>query len=196
MAKPLVGVLALQGAFREHLETLRRLGVPAKEIRQLKDLEGVDAFVLPGGESTTIGKLLTDLEIMPALREKIGAGAPAFGTCAGMILLCDRIEGSDQPRIGGLDATVRRNAFGSQVDSFEEDLAVKGLGDAPYRAVFIRAPLITETGPAVDVLATVSQRGRREAVAIRQGNLLAASFHPELTRDDRLHEYFLRMCEA
>lgn len=193
MREPLIGVLALQGAFREQIASLRALGAKTREIRQLKDLDGIDAVVVPGGESTTIGKLLNDLEIMPALRERLAKGTPVFGTCAGLILLCDDIEGSDQPRIGGLKARVIRNAFGRQIDSFEEDLPVAGLDAAPFPAVFIRAPLISETGPEVEIMATVKRDGRDYVAAVRQGHILAASFHPELTPDLRFHKYFLEM---
>lgn len=189
---PKVGALALQGAFREHARAFRELGADVAEIRQLKDLKNLDALVIPGGESTTIGKLLRDLEIMEPLREQIKNGLPVFGTCAGMILLCDEIENSDQPRLGGLKAKVRRNAFGSQKDSFETALAINGVEGGDFPAVFIRAPILLETGDGVEILATVNENGDNRAVAVRQNNLLAASFHPELTRDLRLHEFFLK----
>lgn len=184
-----VGVLALQGAFREHMSVLARLGVPAREVRQCRDMDGVDALILPGGESTTIGKLLTDSGLLEVLRTHVAKGMPVYGSCAGLILLCRDIEGSDQPRLGLLDATVRRNAFGRQVDSFETSLAMPVLGDALVSAVFIRAPVITRTGPRVAVLATVNG----QAVAVRQDNMLATSFHPELTEDTRIHRYFLTL---
>lgn len=193
MAQPRVGVLALQGAFREHAKALANLGATPKEIRGVKDLAGLDAVVLPGGESTTIGKLLVDLNIMSPLRAMIVEGTPVFGTCAGMILLCDEIENSDQPRIGGLRAKVRRNAFGSQVDSFESGLAIKGLAGEPFPGVFIRAPVILETGSGVDILARVNLGGQSMVAAARQANILVAAFHPELTDDTRVHEYFLSM---
>lgn len=189
----LTGVLALQGAFREHCRVLNSLGAPCKEIRQLKDLNGIDSLIIPGGESTTIGKLLEDLGIMPSLREKIDAGMPVYGTCAGLILLAKDIENSDQPRLGKMDIRARRNAFGRQVDSFEADLPVSGLGEKAFPAVFIRAPLILEYGPNVEVLASVEREGKPLAVAVRQENALATSFHPELTNDPRMHEYFLNM---
>jgi 5'-phosphate synthase pdxT subunit len=185
-----VGVLALQGAFREHVTALARLGVAAREVRQLKDLDGLDAIVLPGGESTVMGKLLQDWQMLEPLRRRILDGMPVYGSCAGLILLSKDIEDSEQPRLGVLDATVRRNAFGRQVDSFETDLTLPDLGTEPVHAVFIRAPVITRVGPKVQVLAQV----RDQAVAVRQNNVLATSFHPELTADSRLHKYFLSMC--
>lgn len=195
MEKPLVGILALQGAFREHIAMLRQLGARTREIRQAKDLSGLDAIVLPGGESTTVGRLLNILGMLDPLRDMIAAGLPAFGTCAGLILLCREIVGSEQPRLGLLDASVERNAFGRQVDSFEAFLAIPALGEAPFPAVFIRAPLILTTEPNVDILATLEQNGLQRPVAVRQANILAASFHPELTDDSRMHRYFLRMAQ-
>lgn len=194
MAEPTIGVLALQGAFREHRGALERLGAKTREVRQRRDLDGLEAIVLPGGESTTIGKLLVELEMLEPLRQMVGEGMPAFGTCAGLILLAREIEGSSQPRLGVLDVRVRRNAFGRQVDSFETDLPVNGLDPSPFPAVFIRAPVILETGPDVQPLALILDNGEERPVAVRQGNLLAASFHPELTSDDRLHRYFLKIC--
>lgn len=191
----LAGVLALQGAFREHCKALRALGASVREVRQRKDLAGLDAIVIPGGESTTMGKLLVELDIMEPLRESLEKGMPAFGTCAGLILLSKDIEGSDQPRLGVLDAIVRRNAFGRQVDSFEADLPVTGLDPEPFPAVFIRAPVITAIGPAVQPLAHVLMDGEERPVAVRQNSILAASFHPELTPDLRIHRYFLKMCQ-
>lgn len=194
MKQPLVGVLALQGAFREHIKTLDTLGAPTREIRKLEELADIDALVIPGGESTTIGKLLTEFDMLPAVKEKISNGMPVFGTCAGMILLCDQIQDSNQPRIGLLHANVRRNAFGRQVDSFEADLPIPELGEQPFPAVFIRAPLILSTGDDVQTMATVEQGGQILPVAVRQDNILACSFHPELTPDTRFHNYFLEMC--
>lgn len=185
-----VGVLALQGAFREHVAAVSRLGVAAREVRQLKDMDGIDAMIIPGGESTTMGKLLNEWQMLQPLRERIEQGMPVYGSCAGLILLCRVIENSDQPRLGVLDATVRRNAFGRQVDSFETDLTMPAIGPEPVPAVFIRAPVITGVGPGVKVLAEV----KGQAVAVRQNNILATSFHPELTPDTRLHGYFLGMC--
>lgn len=187
-----VGVLALQGDVREHLETLRSLGADAVAVRRPEELAAVDGLVLPGGESTTISKLARAFDLLAPLQERIGGGMPAFGTCAGMILLADRLlDGTgDQETIGGLDLTVRRNAFGRQADSFEEDLEVTGV-DGPVRAVFIRAPWVEEVGPGVEVLA----RSGGHPVAVRQGRLMATSFHPEVgpeaERGGRLHRLFL-----
>ena len=192
----LIGVLALQGAFREHARALTSLGADVRELRQLPHLDGIDGLVIPGGESTTIGKLLVDLGMMEPLRQRILNGMPVYGSCAGLILLCKDIEDSEQPRLGVLDATVRRNAFGRQVDSFETSLPVKGLNE-PVQGVFIRAPLITRVGADVVVLARVDMAPHggtgEEIVAVRQGRILATSFHPELTPDTRLHRYFLDM---
>ena len=189
MAARCVGVLALQGAFREHVAAVSRLGVAAREVRQLKDMDGIDAMIIPGGESTTMGKLLNEWHMLEPLRDRIMQGMPVYGSCAGLILLCRIIENSDQPRLGVLDATVRRNAFGRQVDSFETELSMPEVGADPVPAVFIRAPVIISVGPEVRVLAEV----KGQAVAVRQNNILATSFHPELTPDTRLHSYFLNM---
>ena len=189
MAARCVGFLALQGAFREHVAAVSRLGVAAREVRQLKDMDGIDAMIIPGGESTTMGKLLNEWHMLEPLRERIMQGMPVYGSCAGLILLCRTIENSDQPRLGVLDATVRRNAFGRQVDSFETELSMPEVGAEPVPAVFIRAPVIISVGPEVRVLAQV----KGQAVAVRQNNILATSFHPELTPDTRLHSYFLNM---
>ena len=189
MAARCVGVLALQGAFREHVAAVSSLGVEAREVRQLKDMDGIDAMIIPGGESTTMGKLLNEWHMLEPLRERIMQGMPVYGSCAGLILLCRTIENSDQPRLGVLDATVRRNAFGRQVDSFETELSMPEVGPDPVPAVFIRAPVLISVGPEVRVLAEV----KGQAVAVRQNNILATSFHPELTPDTRLHSYFLNM---
>ena len=159
-------------------------------MRQLKDIEGIDALIIPGGESTTIGKLLNEWNMLEPLRQRILDGMPVYGSCAGLILLCRDIENSDQPRLGVLDATVRRNAFGRQVDSFETNLSIPEIGADPLPAVFIRAPVITGVGAGVKVLAEVNG----QAVAVRQNNILATSFHPELTPDTRMHSYFLSFC--
>ena len=187
-----VGVLALQGAFREHCEALRRCGVEAVEIRKADELDDVSGLILPGGESTTIGKLLTDWGIMDKIKARAAQGMAIYGTCAGLILLAKTIVNSDQPRLGLMDITVQRNAFGRQVDSFEADLAVPELGSEPFHAVFIRAPLIEKTEASVQVLASVSGK----LVMARQGKLLATSFHPELTDDTRIHQYFISMIQA
>ena len=190
MSQLCVGVLALQGAFREHVAAVASLGATAREVRQLKDIEGIDALIIPGGESTTIGKLLNEWNMIEPLRQRILDGMPVYGSCAGLILLCRDIENSDQPRLGVLDATVRRNAFGRQVDSFETNLSIPEIGADPLPAVFIRAPVITGVGAGVKVLAEVDG----QAVAVRQNNILATSFHPELTPDTRMHSYFLSFC--
>ena len=180
MRPPRVGVLALQGAFREHVAAVTRLGAAATEVRRPAELDAVDAMILPGGESTAIGRLLQQSGLLDPLRQRILDGMPVFGSCAGLILLCREIENSDQLRLGVLDATVRRNAFGRQVDSFETPLRLPELGSGTIPAVFIRAP-------KVQVLASING----QAVAVRQDNILAISFHPELTADTRLHSYFL-----
>ena len=190
MTELCVGVLALQAAFREHVAAVTRLGATAREVRQLKDIDGIDALIIPGGESTTMGKLLNEWNMLEPLRQRILNGMPVYGSCAGLILLCREIENSDQPRLGVLDATVRRNAFGRQVDSFETNLNIPEIGADPIPAVFIRAPVITGVGAGVTVLAEVNG----QAVAVRQNNILATSFHPELTPDTRMHSYFLSFC--
>lgn len=186
-----VGVLALQGAVREHLETLQRIGVEAITVRTPQEVEASEALILPGGESTTIGKLMVRYGLLEPIRQLAAAGRPLLGTCAGMILMAKRIEGGipDQPSLGVMDITVARNAFGRQVDSFEADLEFAGVTGGPARAVFIRAPIIQSVGPEVEVLARHEDR----IVAARQGNLLALSFHPELTDDTRVHAYFLSL---
>ena len=184
-----MGVLALQGAFAEHLAMLRRLGVQGREVRLSGEMIGLDALILPGGESTTIGKLAVAYGLVEPIRTMVAQGKPVWGTCAGMILLAKDV-GSTQPLIGCMDVVVERNAFGRQVDSFEMDLKVPVLGDAPFRSVFIRAPIIRTVGPGVQVLAALPD-GR--IVAARQGNTLVTAFHPELTDDDRWHRYFLGM---
>ena len=190
---PTVGVLALQGDVVDHLRVLDRLGTAAVPVRREADLAAVDALVLPGGESTTMITLAKAFDLLEPLRERIRAGLPTFGTCAGMILLADRIEDgvTGQESIGGLDATVRRNAFGRQVDSCETDVAFAGL-DEPFHAVLIRAPWVEKAGSGVEVLARVEvgpADGR--IVAVRQGALLATAFHPEVSGDDRIHQWFV-----
>ena len=184
-----MGVLALQGAFAEHLAMLGRLGVAGRDVRLPGELEGLDALILPGGESTTIGKLAVAYGLVEPIRQMIQAGKPVWGTCAGMILL-SRDSGQDQPVLGCMDVVVDRNAFGRQVDSFEIGLTVPVLGDEPFRSVFIRAPRIRSAGPGVEVLAALPDG---KIVAARQGNMLVTAFHPELTNDDRWHRYFLSM---
>ena len=191
---PTVGVFALQGDVREHLQVLTSLGARAIGVRRVAELEQCDGLVIPGGESTTMGKLARTFDLFEPIRQRIKEGLPVFGTCAGMIMLADRVEDGtpDQETLGGLDITVRRNAFGRQVDSFEDDLDFAGL-DTPVHAVFIRAPWVESAGPAVEVLARV-EGGPADGriVAVRQGSLLATSFHPEVDGgDDRIHRLFV-----
>jgi pyridoxal 5'-phosphate synthase pdxT subunit len=191
---PLVGVLALQGDVREHLRMLEAVGARGVAVRRPEELVGVDAVILPGGESTTISMLAATFGLLEPLRERVAAGMPAYGSCAGMILLADRVlDGRpDQEGVGGIDMTVRRNAFGRQVDSFEADLDAAVLGERPLHAVFIRAPWVERVGDAVQVLARTDHGGAADRiVAVRQGGLLATSFHPELTGDTRVHAYFV-----
>ncbi len=194
-----IGVLALQGAFIEHEKMLQRLGVEAVEVRLPKDLDGCAGVIIPGGESTTIGKLAVQYNLIEPLRAVARSGKPLWGTCAGMIFMAKSVdrEGRDQPLLGLMDVTVERNAFGRQVDSFEADISIKGVdGDKPFHAIFIRAPLIEAVGDGVDVLARVEKDDHDVIVAAQQGNLLATSFHPELSHDDRFHRYFLKMAES
>ena len=191
--QPTIGVFALQGDVREHLRMLTDLGVRAISVRRPAELDACDGLVIPGGESTTMAKLARTFDLFEPLRQRIKDGLPTFGTCAGMIMLADRIEDGapDQETLGGLDVTVRRNAFGRQVDSFEGDLEVEGV-EGPVHAVFIRAPWVEESGPGVDVLARVEDgpaMGR--IVAVRQGPLMATSFHPEWGGDPRIHQVFV-----
>lgn len=193
-----VGVLALQGDVREHVAALEAAGARAVPVRRPEELAAVDGLVLPGGESTTIDKLLRIFELDAPLRARIAEGMPVYGSCAGMILLARDVLGgtSDQRTLGGLDVTVRRNAFGRQVASFEADVTVDGVDGGPVRAVFIRAPWVEEVGAGVEVLSSVAlPTGGEAVVAVRQGNLLATSFHPEVTNDARVHALFVRMVE-
>jgi 5'-phosphate synthase pdxT subunit len=183
-----VGVLALQGDVREHLRILDELGAQGVEVKHPEQLEGVDALIIPGGESTTIGKLATRFGLIDPLREFIDEGLPVYGTCAGMILLATSVTEGDQPLIGALDVLVKRNAFGRQNESFEADLEVEGL-DESFHAVFIRAPWIEKVGSEVEVLAAIDDH----PVMVRQGRLLATSFHPELTGDGRIHRMLLEL---
>ena len=189
-AQPTVGVLALQGDVREHLEVLTKLGVKAVGVRRVSELAACDGLILPGGESTTMAKLARIFEIFEPIRQRIADGMPTLGTCAGMILLADRIvDGTlDQETLGGLDITVRRNAFGRQVDSFEGLVDFAGL-DAPVHGVFIRAPEVESVGVGVEILATYASK----IVAVRQGPLVATSFHPEVAAERRIHELFVSM---
>ena len=195
--KPVVGVLALQGDVPEHLRALEAAGARPAAVRRPEELDRVDGLVIPGGESTTLWRLSVAFDVLEPLRKLIGEGLPAFGSCAGMIMLADRladgVEG--QQTYGGIDMTVRRNAFGRQVDSFEHDITLGGVGadtgvtEGPFRAVFIRAPWVEQTGPGVAILGTDLRTGR--IVAVRQGQLLATAFHPELTPDRRIHRLFV-----
>jgi 5'-phosphate synthase pdxT subunit len=189
-----VGVLALQGDVREHLAVLSGLGADVTPIRRPVEIDGIDGIVIPGGESTTMSRLLDVFELREPLRRRLADGLPAYGSCAGMIMLAGRIlDGRpDQVPLGALDIAVRRNAFGRQVDSFEADLEFAGLAGPPVRAVFIRAPWVESVGESVDVLARVGEH----AVAVRSGAALATSFHPEITGDHRVHELFLSMVRA
>lgn len=182
-----IGVLALQGAFREHIWKMEACGAEGKEIRKKEQLQGIEGLIIPGGESTTIGRLMVEFDLMEPIRHLAEEGMPIFGTCAGMVLLAKEIVDSQQPRLGLMDTRVRRNAFGRQVDSFEVDLEVPLLGEAPFRGVFIRAPYVEKAYPRAEVLATFEGK----IVAVRQGKLLATAFHPELTEDLRFHRYFL-----
>jgi len=184
-----IGVLALQGAFREHRLMLERCGVQTLEIRKPEELDQVQGLVIPGGESTTIGKLMVEWGLMEKIKARAAQGMAIYGTCAGMILLAKEIVGSDQPRLGLMDITVQRNAFGRQRESFEAEMNVPEFGNKAMRAVFIRAPYIEEAGPGVQVLARVNNR----IVIARQGQFLVTSFHPELTNDERVHRYFVDM---
>ena len=197
MASTTIGVLALQGAFAEHIKMLRQLGVTAREVRKPDELDGLDGLIIPGGESTSMALIAERWGLVQPLKAWVGTGKPTWGTCAGMILLSDRATGQKQggqALIGGLDVTVNRNYFGRQIDSFEADLTVPALGDPPVHAVFIRAPAITGTGAGVEVLADLTDNaGQTVAVAVQAGPILATAFHPELTDDLRWHALFVRM---
>ena len=188
-----IGVLSLQGDVREHIDSLNDCGVDALAVNTSEQLESIDALVIPGGESTTIAKLARSFGLFDLIQKRIQDGMPTYGSCAGMILLANKIEGAanDQETFGGMDLVVRRNAFGRQVDSFEVDLTFKGITDPVLRAIFIRAPWVESVGDGVEVLATVEFDGQLHPVAVRQGNLLATSFHPELTGDNRVHKFFV-----
>ncbi|NLW99324.1 MAG: pyridoxal 5'-phosphate synthase glutaminase subunit PdxT [Actinomycetales bacterium] len=191
---PVIGVLAVQGDVVEHVRALDAVGASPRTVRRPSELEGLDGLVIPGGESTVMDKLVRAFDLRTPLRAAIRDGLPVYGTCAGMIMLADRIldGAAGQQTLGGIDITVRRNAFGRQIDSFETDLVLDVLGPEPLRAVFIRAPWVEESGPGVSVLASVVREGREHPVVVRQGNLLATSFHPEVTGDRRVHAHFVR----
>jgi 5'-phosphate synthase pdxT subunit len=195
---PRIGVLGLQGDVREHVRAIREHGAEPTVVRRPEELAAVDGLILPGGESTTMSKLAVAFHLLEPLRERVRRGMPAYGSCAGMILLADQLDNpaTGQQTIGGLDVLVRRNAFGRQIDSFEAEVEFTGF-DKPFHAVFIRAPWVEKVGPAVEVLAKVAggpADGR--IVAVRQGGLLATSFHPELTGDLRVHRLFVEMVRA
>ena len=189
-----IGVLALQGDFREHIKSLSDCGVVASAVKTKEEILEIDALVLPGGESTTIAKLARSFNLFDLIQKRISEGMPTYGSCAGMILLADRIEDAivGQESFGGIDMTVRRNAFGRQVDSFETELKFEGITQPSIKAVFIRAPWVEQVGTSVQVLAEVKNSdGSTHPVAVRQGNLLATSFHPEVTGDNRVHKFFI-----
>ncbi|HEY8300503.1 MAG TPA: pyridoxal 5'-phosphate synthase glutaminase subunit PdxT [Jatrophihabitans sp.] len=191
-----IGIFALQGDVREHARALEAAGCAAVPVRRPTELERVDGLVLPGGESTTMIKLARTFGLLEPLRERVRDGLPVYGSCAGMILLADRVDSAGSPlaeTIGGLDITVRRNAFGRQVDSFEEDVALDGIEGGPVHAVFIRAPWVQQVGPSATPL---GHTAAGHVIAVRQGALLATSFHPEVTGDGRVHEYFCAMVAA
>ena len=199
---PTIGVFALQGDVREHLRMLDSIGAQAIGVRRLGELEQCDGLVIPGGESTTMFKLARTFDLFEPIRQRIKEGMPVFGTCAGMIMLADRVEDgtADQETLGGLDITVRRNAFGRQVASFEGDLDFAGLDD-PVHAIFIRAPWVEQAGPGVEVLARIEDDSAAGAaagriVAVRQGSLMATSFHPEVGGDDRIHRMFVDLVSS
>ena len=184
-----IGVLALQGAFREHCSMLEGCGVTAVEIRKPEELDDVVGLVIPGGESTTIGKLMVQWGLMEKIKVRVSQGMAIYGTCAGMIMLAKEIIESDQPRLGLMDITVKRNGFGRQRESFEATMSVPEFGEEPVQAVFIRAPYIEKTGESVKIMAMVKDK----IVIARQDKILVTAFHPELTNDNRIHKYFISM---
>jgi 5'-phosphate synthase pdxT subunit len=188
-----IGVLALQGDFAEHIGIFQRLGIAAQEVRHPQELTGLDGLVIPGGESTTVARLISEFALLEPLRERAQNGFPIWGTCTGMIVLAQRASELEWPTLGALAIAVQRNAFGRQVDSFETDLEVPALGEQAFHAIFIRAPIVEEVDDGVEVLAKL-ENGK--AVAVRQANALATAFHPELTEDDRFHRYFIDMVRA
>ena len=189
-----IGVLALQGDVREHIQSLSDCGVDALAVKTKQEIESISALVIPGGESTTISKLARSFDLFDVIKDRIRNGMPTYGSCAGMILLANKVEDAidGQESFGGINMVVRRNAFGRQVDSFETDLKFKGITEPKVRAVFIRAPWVESVGSEVEVLAEITDSfGVNHPVAVRQANLLATSFHPELTGDDRVHRFFV-----
>ncbi len=185
-----IGVLALQGDFAEHINVLSRIDVDPREVRLLKDLEGLDGLIIPGGESTTISRLMAEFGLLQPLRDMARSDFPIWGTCAGMIVLAKQASDLTLPTIAAMDIEVERNAYGRQLDSFEAELAVPELGEEPFRAVFIRAPVVRDVHPPAEVIARLEDGA---PVVVRQGRLLATSFHPELTDDPRLHRYFVEL---
>ena len=192
---PCIGVLALQGDFAAHIKMLQELGVDARAIRLPEQLDEIDGIIIPGGESTTIGKLMIVYELHEVLQKKIRAGLPTWGTCAGLILLARETDNAlaGQPLLASMDIRVRRNAFGSQRESFETDLSVSALGEVPFHTFFIRGPSVEAVGPDVEVLATLDDG---TIVAVRQGHIMGTAFHPEVSGDTRFHEYFLRIVQS
>ena len=188
-----IGVLAVQGDFAEHIAILRKIGVNAREVRLPEQLEALDGLIIPGGESTTLSRLMSIYNLREPVAQMAAAGRPVWGTCAGMIMLASEITELDPVPLGLMDIGVRRNAFGRQVDSFEQSLQIASLPPEPYHCIFIRAPVVIRVGPPVKVLASLDD-GR--PVAVQQGNLLATSFHPELTQDARIHQYFVDLAEG
>ncbi len=193
-----VGILALQGDFLEHEAVLSRLGVNAIQVRKSENLHDLDGFIVPGGESTTVCRLMQEYQLYKPLRRVLSSGLPTWGTCAGMIVLAQHVDSLEYPTLETLDITVERNGYGRQVNSFESDIPIPILGELPFHAIFIRAPVVRKVGADVEILATLSTTngGGGSPVALRQGNLLATTFHPELTEDSRLHRYFLGMVES
>lgn len=189
-----IGVLAAQGAFAEHIDSLKKLKTEAVAVRLPRDLTGVNALIIPGGESTTISRIMRTFGLAEAIRARAQEGMPIFGTCAGMIVIADRlVDGNGVQPLRIMDITVRRNAFGRQIDSFETDLSIPAIGKEPFHGVFIRAPVIEQVGPKVEVLSRLEDG---TVVAARQGSTLVSSFHPELTEDLRFHQYFLDIVMA
>jgi 5'-phosphate synthase pdxT subunit len=187
-----IGVLALQGDFAEHAAVLKRTGIDVREVRLPRDLTGISGLILPGGESTTFANLMDAYGLREPIRSLAQSGMAMWGTCAGLIALAKRVRGRGEPIIGVLDIEVERNAYGRQVDSFEAEISCPALGEKPFHGVFIRAPVIVQTGPEVQVIATLADRS---IVGVQQGNLLGTSFHPEMTDDPRFHRYFLHLAE-
>ena len=188
-----IGVLAVQGDFAEHIAILRKIGVDAREVRLPEQLEALDGLIIPGGESTTLSRLMSIYHLREPVAQMAAEGRPVWGTCAGMIMLASEITEQDPVPLGLMDIGVRRNAFGRQVDSFEQPLQIAPLAPEPYHCIFIRAPVVIRVGPQVNVLGSLDD-GR--PIAVQQGNLLATSFHPELTNDTRVHRYFVSLAEG